>query len=99
MVELGSGSEWTGSISIITPVFDRFWRADQNSRDGAGLGMTIANGIIEAHGGRIWVDSLIGRGTTFRFTVPCESGQPEGRYHGSWRAPGLARARSADHNS
>jgi signal transduction histidine kinase len=52
-------------------VFDRFWQADRTSASGAGLGMAIAKGIVEAHGGSIWVESVVGRGTTFRFTVPC----------------------------
>lgn len=60
----------------VARVFDRFWKGDQTSNNGAGLGMTIAKGIVEAHGGRIWVDSVVGRGTTFRFIVPCATGEP-----------------------
>ncbi|MFY0538061.1 sensor histidine kinase [Nannocystis pusilla] len=51
-------------------VFDRYWQAKRTSRAGAGLGLTIAKGIVEAHGGRIWVESAPGRGTAFRFTIP-----------------------------
>jgi PAS domain S-box-containing protein len=51
-------------------LFDRFWQADQADRRGAGLGLAIAKGIVDAHGGRIWVESAIGIGTTFCFTIP-----------------------------
>jgi PAS domain S-box-containing protein len=51
-------------------VFDRFWQADRQGRAGAGLGLSIVKGIVEAHGGDIRVESKVGHGTTFSLTVP-----------------------------
>ncbi|HEU0298395.1 MAG TPA: hybrid sensor histidine kinase/response regulator [Longimicrobium sp.] len=51
-------------------VFDRFWQARSTRRAGAGLGLAIAKGIVEAHGGGITVRSEPGQGATFTFTLP-----------------------------
>jgi PAS domain S-box-containing protein len=51
-------------------VFDRFWQAVKGAHHGVGLGLPVARGIVEAHGGHIWVESILGRGTIFFFTVP-----------------------------
>jgi len=51
-------------------VFDRFWQSKRTNRSGAGLGLTIARGMVRAHGGRIWIESETGKGTQVHFTVP-----------------------------
>lgn len=51
-------------------VFERFWRGNEEGRVGTGLGLTIAQEIVEAHGGSLTVASELGVGTTFSFTVP-----------------------------
>jgi signal transduction histidine kinase len=51
-------------------LFDRFWQARPSDRRGAGLGLAIARGILEAHEGEIGVESEFGRGTTFWFVLP-----------------------------
>ena len=51
-------------------IFDRFFRGNGQRSEGLGLGLYITRLLVEAHGGRIWVESEPGRGTTFSFTVP-----------------------------
>jgi len=55
----------------ISRIFERFYRVDRSrSGSGTGLGLSIARHIIEAHGGKIWVDSVEGQGSTFFFIIP-----------------------------
>lgn len=60
------------STDQLEKIFDKFYRADASDTaiEGTGLGMTIVKHIVEAHGGSIWVESELGKGTTVRFTIP-----------------------------
>ena len=51
-------------------VFGRFWQGKRSDRRGIGLGLAIVKGIVDAHEGRVWVESAAGEGTTFIFTIP-----------------------------
>jgi signal transduction histidine kinase len=54
-------------------LFDRFWQARGTDRRGIGLGLAIARAIAEAHGGRLTVESALGRGSVFQFAMPLAS--------------------------
>ncbi|MBA3956263.1 MAG: HAMP domain-containing histidine kinase, partial [Acidimicrobiia bacterium] len=51
-------------------VFTKFYRRDQGRPSGSGLGLWISRGLVEAHGGRLEADSVMGEGSVFRFTLP-----------------------------
>jgi signal transduction histidine kinase len=54
----------------LTTIFERFSQGGRSDRKGLGLGLYIARRIVEAHGGKIWAESEVGRGSTFYFTLP-----------------------------
>ncbi len=61
-------------------IFEKFYRGqDAGTRSGAGLGLAIARGIVEAHGGRITAEPRPGGGALFRFTLPLAAEAPEVR--------------------
>jgi signal transduction histidine kinase len=68
-------------------VFERYWQAKEAESRGTGLGLYIAKGIVEAHGGRIWAESAQGRGSTFTFTLPVASWDAESQPHPSTSIP------------
>jgi signal transduction histidine kinase len=57
-------------------IFDKFYRASNASEDvvGTGLGLAIVKSIVDQHQGRIWVDSTLGKGTTFTIVLPLNGG-------------------------
>jgi PAS domain S-box-containing protein len=65
IADTGSGM----SPEHLPHLFERYWQAREGGRTGAGLGLYIAKGIVEAHGGRIWAESTPGKGTTISFTL------------------------------
>jgi len=66
---------------LLNRIFDRFYQTDNvvaGRRGGTGLGLAISRGIIEAHGGRIWVDSTVGSGSRFYFILPVQQAKESG---------------------
>ncbi|MBI3121291.1 MAG: hypothetical protein HYZ03_03305, partial [candidate division NC10 bacterium] len=58
-------------------IFQKFARGQPATSRGAGLGLAICQGIVEAHGGRIWAENRPGGGAVFRFTIPLSGRPPE----------------------
>ncbi len=63
-------------VEHLPHIFDRFWQASRTGRHGIGLGLAIVKGIVEAHGGRVWAESVLGAGSTFHFTLPLRDTTP-----------------------
>jgi two-component system sensor histidine kinase KdpD len=61
----------------LTKVFDKFYRSEGSGGGGLGLGLTIARGIVEAHGGRIWAEHTPGGGLTVHLTLPLSPAPPQ----------------------
>jgi signal transduction histidine kinase len=72
VADTGPGIPREHLLHIFTP----YWQAKRAERLGAGLGLPIARGIVEAHGGQIWAESEPGKGTRFHFTLPATDAAP-----------------------
>jgi signal transduction histidine kinase len=70
-------------------IFDRYWRGAETHYAGSGLGLSIAAGIVAAHGGRIWLDSTVDVGSTFSFSLPRKLA--EGRAEGGAQVTAIQR--------
>lgn len=70
--DTGSGIPST----MLEAVFRRFWQVSNNDQRGLGLGLYISKCIVDAHGGRIWVESTPNEGSTFHVTIPAAAPRP-----------------------
>jgi signal transduction histidine kinase len=61
-------------------LFDNFWQARKSDQRGVGLGLAIAKELVEAHGGKIWVESEVGHGSTFSFSLPAVASSPRASF-------------------
>jgi two-component system, OmpR family, sensor histidine kinase KdpD len=63
---------------LVDRIFEKFYRLPrENAGGGAGLGLAICRGIVEAHGGRIWAENRDGGGAVFRLSLPIDGLPPE----------------------
>jgi two-component system OmpR family sensor kinase len=63
----------------IERVFDEFYQVETGKHGGTGLGLAITKRLVEEHGGKIWVESQLGKGTSFYFTIPRSKENENGR--------------------
>ncbi|MGC4096920.1 MAG: ATP-binding protein [Nitrospira sp.] len=69
-------------------IFDKFYRGQSAREGGAGLGLTICRGIVEAHGGCIWAEHRPGGGARIRFSIPLPDEQPSVEREGDTNSAG-----------
>jgi signal transduction histidine kinase len=65
--------------AMLEAIFERFWQVGANDRRGQGLGLYISKSIVEAHGGRIWAESVVGEGSRIFLTLPVPGGPSRDR--------------------
>jgi PAS domain S-box-containing protein len=73
-VIVGIRDEGPGILAEHIPhIFDRYWQAKQSGKVGHGIGLSIVQAMVKAHGGRVWAESTFGSGSTFYFALPVEN--------------------------
>lgn len=91
MVELSVADTGPGIPADALPhVFEWYWQASREKTAGAGIGLAVCRGLVEAHGGRIWAETAPGAGTTIRLTVPIGLGRESNGDRGTGQATGVA---------
>lgn len=78
IADTGPGIPW----EEISTIFDKFYQiagADKHKTKGTGLGLAISKALVEMHGGKIWAQSEVGKGSTFCFTLPAQQPLPSGK--------------------
>jgi signal transduction histidine kinase len=60
-------------------IFEEFYQVEGGKQGGAGLGLAIAKRLVEEHGGKIWAESQIGKGSTFYLALPTDTEKKDGR--------------------